>query len=446
MPLFRYEALDRNGKTVVGAMQAASEQEVFGRLSSMGYNPVLAQSAPMDAPPAAPVATQPRPPVARAPRMPGVVPQPAAPPMAVGSVPAYRPAPAGPKSKLSASKRSIARMFHQLHIAVRAGMPIFQAVSTVSAQVPEAPLRQMLYELSLGVRDGLPVSDLMEGYPRLFTRGDVGMLRAAEMGGFLPEAFRNLALQHEQDDNAQRRLRIFVWFFHSSVAMAILSAPLGFFVVPAIAAGFNFMAGARAVGRIYLLAALPLLAAYFGFLAWFQWARNNPDFARAWHRRLLRLPNVGRINDLRAKAVFTRVLQQLVHIGIPLPMAWQTAAFAIPNLHLADVFLQGMPVVEGTARLSAAMQQIGVMDPADIGMVATGEATGEIAQSLEYLADRYEEENRVALGAGVMRGAISFTVWAFLVGLISSAVVEWAMVSSGGGIFKAVEKGMGLGD
>ena len=47
-------------------------------------------------------------------------------------------------------------------------------------------------------------------------------------------------------------------------------------------------------------------------------------------------------------------------------------------------------------------------------MVATGETTGEVPQALSYLADRYEDETRVALGASVVRGALTFTLWAFL--------------------------------
>ncbi len=433
MPLFRYEALDRNGKTVVGAMQATSEQEVFGRLTSMGYNPVLAQSAPLDTAAARPG----HPAVSRS--------IPAHPFTAPGAVPVGASSAGQAPARLSASKRSIARMYHQLYIAFRAGMPAFQAISTVSAQVPEHGLRQALYELSMGVRDGRRLSDLMEQYPRIFSRGDIGMVRAAELGGFLPEAFGNLSQQHEQDDNAQRRLRIWIWFLHANVFVLFLTLPLGFFVVPAVAS-LDVMAGLRVVARMYLLLSLPAATAYVGFLAWFQWARGNPSLARWWHARLLRLPALGRINDLRAKAVFTRALQQLVHVGIPLSMAWETAARAVPNLYLSSVFSSGTPVVDATARLSTALAEIRIMDPEDIGMVATGEATGEIAQSLAYLADRYEQENRTALGAGVVRGALTFITWSVIVGLIGMAVLSWSLYQSGGGIFKAVEKLMGVGE
>ena len=46
MPLYRYEALDRTGNTVAGAMQVSDEQTLTMRLVSMGYRPVSVQLAP----------------------------------------------------------------------------------------------------------------------------------------------------------------------------------------------------------------------------------------------------------------------------------------------------------------------------------------------------------------------------------------------------------------
>ena len=59
----------------------------------------------------------------------------------------------------------------------------------------------------------------------------------------------------------------------------------------------------------------------------------------------------AKINYLRANAVFTRVLQQLYQAGVLSATAWETAAGAVPNLYLADRFLEGKRVVEHSGRL-----------------------------------------------------------------------------------------------
>ena len=418
MPLYRYEALDRTGNKVVGAMQVADEHALASRLQTMGYQPLLVETS--------------RRPLQYAPQA-----------AAVGAgFPAAMPAAPLITSPLTASERSIARMFHQLYISFRAGMPAYQAVSTVAGQVHERPLRQALLEIAQGIQEGQTLSGLMERYPRLFTRGDLGMMRAAERGGFLPEAFGALAQQHEQDDNTRRRLKVWEWFLHLHVVVALIVIALAFFFAPGIAA-MDARPGFRAVGNAFLAITLPGLVLYFGGLMCLERIRRSPRWAYRWHRFLLRLPAVGKINFLRSNAVFTRTLQYLYHSGTPAPTAWETAAGAVPNLYLAERHLEGKPVVDSTGRLTPAMQQVGLLAATDIGMIATGESTGEIPQALQYLANHYEEETRVALGASVVRGAVTYLIWTFLLGGIATVALAYGTY---GQIFGAVEKFFGTGD
>lgn len=421
MPLFHYEALDRTGNPVVGAMQVSDEAALSDRLRAMGYRPVTIHPPTIARRGTRQASMQTHGAGTRS--------------AAVGR--------SGRVSKLSADERSMARMLHQLHLAFRAGIPAFQALSTVQAQVSHPALRQALGEMAGGVRDGHTISGEMENYPRLFQQGDIGMLRAAEIGGFLPEAFANLAARYEQDDNARRRLRIWTWFFHSNVITFLMLVALAPFFKTAIEAGFDVQAGLRAVAKTFLFVSVPLIALYFGALGWFYHVRHQPHWAYRWHRMALRLPVLGKINELRANAVFTRALQQLYQAGLGAQTAWETAAAAVPNLYLAERYGTGTRTVHDTGRLSLGLQQVGLLDPADVGMVATGESAGEVAQALQYLANRYEEDTRVALGASVIRGAITFTVWAFLLGGLGIAVLAQGYY---GTVFQAVEKGMGVGE
>lgn len=397
MPLFRYEALDRTGTKVVGAMQVADEATLTSRLATMGYQPIAIQQSQTSLRPS------------------------------TGSHQAAPPSQGPPVSRLSASKRSLARMLHQLYISFRAGMPAYQALSTVAGQVHDRPLRQALMEIAAGVSEGNHLSAQMERYPRIFSPGDVGMIRAAEIGGFLPEAFAALAQQHEQDDNTNRRLRIWVWFFHSNVLGLFLTIPAAYWMGGAIP-NLDVRMGFAAAGHAFMKLSLPLTVGYFAGLYAFYRGRNNPAWTARWHRMLMGIPMAGQVNKLRAQAVFSRVLQQLYLAGVVSASAWETAAAAVPNVYLSGRLAQGKHAVESTGKISAGLQATGMHDPADIGMVATGEATGEVPQALSYLANRYEEETRVTLGSIVIRGAI----WSVLLGL-GMGGIALAIVMSGYG-------------
>lgn len=393
MPLFRYEALDRTGNKVVGAMQVVDERSLMARLTALGYQPTLVE--PAERRPA--VATN----------------------TGVFSAPSVD---AG--SRLWADSRAVAQMFHQLFIAFRAGMPAIQAITTVAGQSHNPAVRQALTEIGRGVQGGQNISENMSRYPRVFSRGDVGTIRAAEMGGFLPEALELLAKLHEQDDNTQRRLRIWIWFFHANVALIpFIVAMIAFF--PAFAASeFKLSAGLGAVGQTFLWVSLPMIAAYVGSLVAFKTLRTSPRFTERWHRLLLRAPVVGKISYLRGNAVFSRTLQYLTNAGVDARSSWETASGAVPNRALAERFAAGQSLVNDTGRFSPAMESVRLLDPNDVGMVATGESVGEVPQALDYLADRYEAETESALGASVVRGALTSVTWV----VILSGVVFIAFV------------------
>lgn len=402
MPLYRYEALDRTGNKVAGVMQVADEAVLQVRLHGMGYRLVHAETAQ-------PASAKAKAPAARAER-----PQ---------------------RSGYATDERAVARLFHQLQVAFKSGMGAFQAVSTVSGQVPERSLQRALGEMAQGIQYGQTLSEQMERHPRLFSPGDVGMVRAGEVGGFLPESLQILATQHDQNDSLRRRLGIWVWFFHSNVVAAILMLPLGFFFKD-VFPSFNVKVGVASAVRALLVVALPLLVSYGAGLALLGRLRGEPGWAYLWHRFLLKLPVAGKINRLRANAVFSRTLQLLYHAGLPPVTAWETASGAVPNLFLAERFMGGREVMESTSRPSAALERVRMMDPTDLGMVATGESAGEIPQALEYLANRYEEETQVALNASVARGATSFVLWSLLLGAIAFGIV---MYFYGQGVLKIGE-------
>jgi MSHA biogenesis protein MshG len=399
-------------------MQVRDEDALNSRLTAMGYQPVLVEPANAVRGPAA--------------RTPGAL---------AGGVTVPLPASAS-ASSLAASERSAARLLHQLHLSFKAGMPVYQALTTVAGQVHEPALRQALTEIARGVDGGATLSEELGRYPRIFTVGDAGTIRAAEVGGFLPEAFALLAHQHEQEDNTRRRLRIWVRFFHSNVITLLLIVPLAFFFRPALEA-LDARPGLESVLRAFLTITLPGLIVYFGGLAAFYHFREEPAFAFRWHRLVTRLPVTGPISTLRANAVFTRTLQYLIHAAVPAGTAWGTAADAVPNRYLREQFLCCQPVVESSQRLSDGMQQSGQIDPADVGMVATGEGTGEVEQSLHCLANQYEEATEQALGASVVRGAVAFTTWALLLGAVGAVALAQGYY---GTIFGAIDKAFGLGE
>lgn len=411
MPLFRYEATDAAGQIVRGAMQVEAEEAVAPRLEAMGYKLVQVEPTvrPLHAAAARTRATG-----------------------AAGTAPR---AAAGGASGLTAPERELARMFHQLHLSFRAGMTPAQAAANVAGQVPHPALRQTLTEIAAGAREGRSLSEQMAAYPRLFGPGDVGLIAAGERAGTLPEALELIARRREEDENARGRLRLWVWLLHSNVFAVLLFIPVAFFLKE-VFPSFDPRAGLAGAARAFLLLSVPLGVAYGLALRAAARARTDPARRGRWDRLLLRLRGLRRVHEARAKAVFTRSLAWQWNAGVAPGTAWETAAAAVPNTALAERFTQGLPAVEGTGRPSAGLQLSGMMDATDVGLVLTGESTGEIPQALGYLADRCEDEAGRALQDAVTQGRFRMILWGFLIGALGMCLFYWGYF---GGVMKLMD-------
>ncbi len=388
MPLFRYEAEDAAGRTVRGALDVRDEQAAAARLLQLGY---------------------------RRPRLSGVsIPAAAAGPVGSG--------PVGSGPVISDGVR--ARIYEQLHLALKAGMSPFQAVSMVAVQAPERPVAEALQQVARKSADGQSLSDSILAFPGIFLPGDRGLIRAAETGGFLPSAFRQLSARCEEEETSRRRLAVWLWYFHLNVYGTLLIIPMAAWLREMTGA-LSVTAGLGAAAISFLAIALPLGLAYTGLLVFARRARFSPRYARAWHRWLLKAPVAKQINYLRGRAVFARSLHALHHAGVDPAGAWEAAALSVPNMILSERWRDGA-VIAGESGFARAFQVSDAMDPADAGMIAVGEATGELETALNGVAGRCEEELRQAMGASTVRGITALLTWTVILSGIATVLVMGA--------------------
>src|SRR5512135_581401 len=137
MAFYRYEAVDRAGKTVMGTMDAPTESEVTARLSQMGYEPQAVIPAP---------GTR-----ARTTALP---------------TPAAQPSSASKRG--GASAKDLAVFFRQFAALSRAGISLYQALDNLGPRTPQPALSKTAHEMAEAAHSGGRISDVMEQYPRLF--------------------------------------------------------------------------------------------------------------------------------------------------------------------------------------------------------------------------------------------------------------------------------------
>ncbi len=106
----------------------------------------------------------------------------------------------------------------------------------------------------------------------------------------------------------------------------------------------------------------------------------------------LRLPLMGRVITSRFYVQFLETMANLVGNGLPLLRALELSRDATQNRSLRAALDQVIDQVGDGRSFSKALIRNGSFPPLLIDMIAVGEQTGKIDQSLRRAAERYDKE------------------------------------------------------
>jgi len=398
MALYRYEAVDRTGKVVLGAMDAPSEQDVTRRLAMMGYAPRSVQPARASG------ASRAGAPPSRKTSVPPAISSRAA--SGQGSFPV--------SVEPSVSLRALAQYYRQLATLVRAGMPASQAIEELSRRTASRRLRRATVEMLERVRAGDRISGAMANYPGLFPVHTVGTIWGGELGGYLDVALDEAATELEQELKDHRYAGIGRWFINLNIAGLILLVPLlNFkkFMIRVLTEAAR-LAGSSApvtdpnfipeglqkehIIKGFILAyigsfvdiCVPLFIVWlFAMLTWRR-LKRVPAVRRVLDAALLWVPAWGRLHRERAAAKFLNSLHHLYRAGVAPAQAWAAASMSVRNSEYARRLRKLEHILrQPGSTLQQAIAQSGVFDDQDVGMVATGERAGSIPEMLGRLAN-----------------------------------------------------------
>lgn len=341
MAIYRYEAVDRSGQAVFGAMHAGSEAEVVTRLTQAGYRCLTVQRNG-----ASPTATF----------------------RGKASWSFGRPP----------SAEQMAVMFRQLSALVRAGLPLHEACQSLSERLTHPALRSAAQEMAARASRGGRVSDAMAERRDLFPPHVVGGVRAGEEGGFVDAMLDEIALGYEEDVALFRGARLARAALWQGVVGLALVQP----VFPALLPEANL--------RAYLLAALGrnlpiILAAAAAGRWWVRHAREGPR-RETLDRWRLRIPHFGPLAQQRALSVFVRTLRRLFSAGLDPETVWESALAVVPNLAVRAQLAQASALVAHHAPLHEAFAATGLFPAETINLLASGHQAGAVPEMLDRVA------------------------------------------------------------
>ncbi|HEV2291501.1 MAG TPA: type II secretion system F family protein, partial [Gemmatimonadales bacterium] len=114
---------------------------------------------------------------------------------------------------------------------------------------------------------------------------------------------------------------------------------------------------------------------------------------------MLQLPILGDLIRKSAVSRFTRTLGTLLSSGVSILDGLEITAKTAGNRVIHDAVMASRQSIAGGETISAPLEKSKVFPPMVVSMIAVGEQTGGLDEMLSKIADFYDEEVDVAVGA-----------------------------------------------
>jgi type IV pilus assembly protein PilC len=289
----------------------------------------------------------------------------------------------------------------QLALLLESGVGIVQSLGLLRAQTSNKTLAKMLDTIVTDLRAGSPLSTAMEKHPKAFNRMYCKIVAVGEQTGQLEGVLRNLASYEEQASAAARKIKQAMTY---PVIVLVLAVAVGFlavtFVLPPIMSMFNTMGGKLPLITQILIAVVMFMGHYgvyvmiavvIACLLLYRYSKT-PVGNLLKDKLLLKIPVLGRLNQINALSRVCRNITILFRSGLPLPDILKLAAESSGNMVISNALMQvEQDIIRGEG-LAIAMRKLPIFLPLMVEMTKVGEETGNLDNTLTIVADSFEIE------------------------------------------------------
>ena len=318
----------------------------------------------------------------------------------------------------------------QFSTMIDAGLPLVQGLTILAEQTENKTFRNILKDVTKSVEGGSTLGDAMKKHPKVFDQLFVNLVAAGEVGGILDTILQRLAAYIEKRQKLKSQIKGAMTYPIVVLAVAVIVITvILIFVIPVFQDMFEGFGSALPVptqivvamsnffkGNIhYMIGGLIVLVFLFNRL------RSSTRGRKATDALALKLPVFGPLLRKVAIARFTRTLGTMISSGVPILDALEIVARTSGNVILEEIILEVRSSIAEGQTIAEPLSENDIFPSMVVQMISVGEATGALDTMLEKIADFYDDEVDVAVDA--MTSMLEPLLMVFLGGSIGGLVV-----------------------
>ncbi|MFC1748267.1 type II secretion system F family protein [Pseudomonadota bacterium] len=284
---------------------------------------------------------------------------------------------------------------------LKSGLSITEIISVIAEEATHPVTKKILDDINFGIQHGQALSTIMARYPNSFDNFFVTIVKAGEVSGTLAQSFSQIEKELRSEHSLKQKIGGALLY-----PAVVFSAMIGigtimmFFVLPQI-------------GRVFLNLKLPLAAPTRMLFEVSLTINDNKTlilvgvvislviivftsrtkFGKTFFMKILTpIPVVKSLLKQIDIARFCRIFSTLLGSGVPITQALE---ISLNSLNYPSYTASAARVIQDVTKgktLSAAIKSNKVFPPLLTQMIAAGEKSGTLDETLKDLGDFYEEE------------------------------------------------------
>ena len=288
-----------------------------------------------------------------------------------------------------------------LAVMLKAGLTISDALE-ISVDSATGKLKSVLSEIAKSVDAGRSFSESLKPYPRIFSPFFISAVYAGEESGTLEENLDQVAIQLNKEKELRSKIKsAMVYPVIIVIAAFFLGIFVTFFIFPKIIPLFQGMFIELPITTRILIAISGFMEEYgvqffcgiFAFFVLIAWLVRQKFSQPFFHLLYINLPIVKGISRAANLARFSRILGTLLKSGLNIDEALKITQISVGNYYYKVSLSKILARIKKGSSMSKSLGQYEKLYPKILTkMIKVGEESGELDDTLLYLADFYEEE------------------------------------------------------
>jgi type IV pilus assembly protein PilC len=328
------------------------------------------------------------------------------------------------------TKKDLVIFTRQFSTMIDAGLPLVQGITILSEQMENKTFKRILTEVVKDVEGGASLAESLGKHPDVFDDLFVNLVAAGEVGGILDTILQRLAAYIEKLEKLKGQIKSAMTYPIVVVAIAIIViAVILIFVIPVFEAMFADFGSALPIptqvvvdlSRFFKGNFHYVLAAVFVLFFLFKKYKKTESGKKNIDTLSLKLPVFGPLLKKVAIARFSRTLGTMISSGVPILDGLEIVAKTSGNVVLEEIIYEVRSSIAEGQTIAEPLSENDIFPSMVVQMISVGETTGALDTMLEKIADFYDDEVDAAVDA--LTSMLEPILMVFLGGSIGGLVI-----------------------